>query len=172
VKAPDPQRSRANDPAAPFLIVMNAGSGHDDAASERAIIERTLREAGRDCRVALVDDASKLEPIARETARDARERGGVVTVAGGDGTATVERWDYEQAAARFNRAQVHQIALADPAATSRVAGGGRSPGGPAAEAGAPDLNDRVGSERVGRISARFAASKGGSGVNAGWKRWN
>jgi len=72
--------------SAPFFIVLNAGSGHKDSATERAIIEGVLRTAGREHRVLVVDDASRLREIAAEAVSLARASGGVVVAAGGDGT--------------------------------------------------------------------------------------
>lgn len=76
----------AIDPAAPFFIVLNAGSGHDDAAVARATIEQVMTEGGRECHLRLIEQPSQLREIARETVEHARARKGVVVVAGGDGT--------------------------------------------------------------------------------------
>ena len=77
---------RAVGRSATFFVVMNAGSGHDDTAEAREIIERTLRDGGRELRMALVDDPAKLAEVSRDTVREAQATGGVVVVAGGDGT--------------------------------------------------------------------------------------
>jgi diacylglycerol kinase family enzyme len=77
---------RAVDSAAPFFIVMNAGSGHAEAAEARAVLEQELRSAGRAFELAVVEDAARLHDIALATVSRARARGGVVVVAGGDGT--------------------------------------------------------------------------------------
>ena len=74
------------DPAAPFFIVLNAGSGHDDADDARATIERVLTQAGRAHTVHLVDKPARLHDIARDTVAAARACGAVVVAAGGDGT--------------------------------------------------------------------------------------
>jgi diacylglycerol kinase family enzyme len=72
--------------AAPFLIVMNAGSGHNDTAAVRAIIEEVLTRAGREHRLIVVEDPARLAEAARRTVEQAKACGGVVVVAGGDGT--------------------------------------------------------------------------------------
>ncbi|MGE5128764.1 MAG: diacylglycerol/lipid kinase family protein [Sphingomonadaceae bacterium] len=74
------------DATAPFLVVLNAGSGADDARRTRAVIEDVLRAAGRAHRVRVVTKAGRLHEIARETVEEARARRGVVVAAGGDGT--------------------------------------------------------------------------------------
>jgi diacylglycerol kinase family enzyme len=78
--------SRTVDPHAPFLIVMNAASGGDDTAEVRATVESTLRNAGREARTVLVARPAALAQVARETVAEARRTGGIVVVAGGDGT--------------------------------------------------------------------------------------
>ncbi|MBA3598833.1 MAG: diacylglycerol kinase [Methylibium sp.] len=74
------------DADAPFFIVLNAGSGKRDASETRAAIETVLGEAGRTCEVFEVKDASRLQETARSALGKARERGGVVVAAGGDGS--------------------------------------------------------------------------------------
>lgn len=74
------------DSAAPLFIVLNVGSGSNDAGAVRGIIEGVLSEAGREHLVRVVEDPTQLHDIARHTVEQARSRGGVVVVAGGDGT--------------------------------------------------------------------------------------
>lgn len=74
------------DPAAQFFIVLNAGSGHDDASQTRAQIEALLTAAGRRYDLQLVDDPTRLADIARRAVEKAKACGGVVVAAGGDGT--------------------------------------------------------------------------------------
>ncbi|MDN5835904.1 MAG: diacylglycerol kinase [Nitrosospira sp.] len=78
--------STADESALPLFIILNAGSGHDSTAAIRATVEDVLTQAGRTYQLAVVEDAAKLDRIARETVEQARERGGAVVVAGGDGT--------------------------------------------------------------------------------------
>lgn len=73
-------------PSAPFFIVFNAGSGSDDVAVTRAIIETFLTEANREYHVMLVEDASRLPHISASAVARAQAQGGVVVAAGGDGT--------------------------------------------------------------------------------------
>ncbi|MCY7308689.1 MAG: diacylglycerol kinase, partial [Rhodoferax sp.] len=74
------------DPAAPFFIVLNAGSGRDDATDTRTTIERVLTKANRAHSMYLVDKPDCLPDIARKAVTAARASGGVVVAAGGDGT--------------------------------------------------------------------------------------
>jgi len=69
-----------------LFIVLNAGSGRDDAKGTRDTIARLLTEAGRRFEIDLVEDPHHLPEAARRaTDRAVRERG-VVVAAGGDGT--------------------------------------------------------------------------------------
>lgn len=74
------------DPGAPFFVVLNGGSGSQDAIDAKATIERVLGAAGRKHRVTMVSDAARLQDVARSTVEEAKRRGGVVVAAGGDGT--------------------------------------------------------------------------------------
>ncbi|SPB13031.1 diacylglycerol kinase [Caballeronia novacaledonica] len=71
---------------APFLIVMNAGSGRRQADATRAVLERELGAAGRRFELRVVDDPRRLVGVARETAAAACAQDGVLVGAGGDGT--------------------------------------------------------------------------------------
>lgn len=73
-------------PDAPFFIVQNAGSGRSSAVELQAIIGDILTAAGRQFTFSLVDDPRRLKAAAEAAVRDARESGGVVVAAGGDGT--------------------------------------------------------------------------------------
>ncbi|WP_202864411.1 diacylglycerol/lipid kinase family protein [Achromobacter xylosoxidans] len=70
----------------PLFIVLNTGSGRGDAQALQDIIRRVLDEAGRRFRLMPVDDPSRLVATAREAVALAREAGGIVVAAGGDGT--------------------------------------------------------------------------------------
>lgn len=70
----------------PFFIVLNTGSGRDDAHDVQAIIRRVLDAAGRRYELLCVDDGRKLPAIAQQAVSRAREQGGIVVAAGGDGT--------------------------------------------------------------------------------------
>ncbi len=73
-------------PDAAFYVVMNAGSGHSETALRESTIRDVLADAGRTCHLELVDDPAELCDIARRMAGLAKENGGVVVAAGGDGT--------------------------------------------------------------------------------------
>ncbi|WP_448684716.1 diacylglycerol/lipid kinase family protein [Achromobacter xylosoxidans] len=70
----------------PLFIVLNTGSGRGDAQALQDIIRRVLDEAGRRFQLMPVDDPSRLVATAREAVVLAREAGGIVVAAGGDGT--------------------------------------------------------------------------------------
>jgi diacylglycerol kinase family enzyme len=74
------------DPSAPFFIVLNACSGHNDAAATRAAIEMSLADAGRKHHLMLVENPSELPEISAKAVAEAQAQHGVVVAAGGDGT--------------------------------------------------------------------------------------
>lgn len=65
---------------------MNAAAGHSDSDQERETLARIFREAGRECEFLLLGEAGSLAETARRAVAKARECGGVVVAAGGDGT--------------------------------------------------------------------------------------
>ena len=73
-------------PDGPLFIVLNAGSGPDDAARRRAVIDAALDGGGRSHRVLLVVRGGEVDAVADDAVRQARACGGAVVVAGGDGT--------------------------------------------------------------------------------------
>ncbi|MHB8454695.1 MAG: diacylglycerol/lipid kinase family protein [Acidiferrobacterales bacterium] len=74
------------DSAAPLFIILNVGSGSKDAVVTHRIIEEVLTQVGREHLVRVVEDPAQLNDIARHTVEQARSRGGMIVVAGGDGT--------------------------------------------------------------------------------------
>ncbi len=70
----------------PLFIVFNIGSGHGDAAAARAAITDACAAAGRSVKLMVVDDPKRIGHVAREAVRLARDVGGIVVAAGGDGT--------------------------------------------------------------------------------------
>lgn len=70
----------------PFFIVLNAGSGSDDARAVREAIEHAFLDAGRQHTLLLVDQPDRLSEQARRAVFQARATNGVVVAAGGDGT--------------------------------------------------------------------------------------
>lgn len=73
-------------PDAPLFIVLNAGSGSEDAAEARRVIEEGCAAAGRRHRIFVIDGPDRVQALAREAVERARAAGGVVVAAGGDGT--------------------------------------------------------------------------------------
>ncbi len=72
--------------APPWYVVLNAGSGHEDATTAESIIAERLSRAGRRHEVLRVEGASSIDELAREAVRRARRDDGIVVAAGGDGT--------------------------------------------------------------------------------------
>ncbi|MES2538638.1 MAG: diacylglycerol kinase family protein [Pseudomonadota bacterium] len=73
-------------PDAPFFFILNSAAGHQQPGDASAIISRVMREAGREHYLTVVEHASGLAAVARDTVARAKRAGGAVVVAGGDGT--------------------------------------------------------------------------------------
>ena len=73
------------DPTAALLFVINAASGHHDAATTRQVIEEALRAAGRTGEL-LFARPDELARVARQAAATASARRSAVIAVGGDGT--------------------------------------------------------------------------------------
>jgi diacylglycerol kinase family enzyme len=73
-------------PDAPFLVVLNAGSGHAETELRCSTIRDVLEGAGRICHLEVVHDAGALGEVAARTADRAAAEGGILVAAGGDGT--------------------------------------------------------------------------------------
>ena len=73
-------------PNAAFYVVLNAGSGHSETELRCSTIRDVLQEEGRTCHLEIVRDPGQLTDIATRMARQAKESGGVLVAAGGDGT--------------------------------------------------------------------------------------
>jgi diacylglycerol kinase family enzyme len=72
--------------SAPFMIVLNSGSGHHDSESVQQTIEQILTQAGRRYRLFLIKDVKKIKQVSRDAVTQAQAERGIVVVAGGDGT--------------------------------------------------------------------------------------
>lgn len=72
--------------AAPLHIVINAGSGHQNADATQALIAGVLGAAGREHRFHRADDPARLAGVAQDAVAAAQADGGIVVAAGGDGT--------------------------------------------------------------------------------------
>lgn len=69
-----------------MFIVLNAGSGSDDAQVTRATITALLSAAGRRHELLLIEGGDAVERVAARAVALARASGGAVVAAGGDGT--------------------------------------------------------------------------------------
>lgn len=70
----------------PLFIVLNTGSGRDDAQNTLSTIKRVLDAAGRRYELMRVNDGRQLPSIAQQAVALAKKEAGVVVAAGGDGT--------------------------------------------------------------------------------------
>ncbi len=70
----------------PFFVVLNAGSGRQNSDEQQALIAQTFEEGGRAFEFLLIDDAARINEVARRAVELAQSRQGVVVAAGGDGT--------------------------------------------------------------------------------------
>jgi diacylglycerol kinase family enzyme len=70
----------------PLYIVLNAGSGSDDAQATRATITEILSAAGRRHELLLIEPGAAVDCVAARAVELARAAGGAVVAAGGDGT--------------------------------------------------------------------------------------
>jgi diacylglycerol kinase family enzyme len=73
----------------PFAIVMNVGSGHQDAGIAREEIASILDAAGRPHQFFLFDGEGDITEVVRDAIAHAKATGGAVVAAGGDGTINV-----------------------------------------------------------------------------------
>ena len=73
-------------PDAPIFLVLNAKSGKGEAMNAREIIERGCTAAGRTLHTFPIDKRHRPQQQARAAVAAAQAAGGIVAVAGGDGT--------------------------------------------------------------------------------------
>jgi diacylglycerol kinase family enzyme len=70
----------------PITVIMNAGSGHDDAQASHQSIEQAFAEAGREAELLLARSPDEIQRLAQQTVAHGRHNPRVVVAAGGDGT--------------------------------------------------------------------------------------
>ena len=73
-------------PDAHLFILLNAGSGHEATELQQSTIEEVLTAAARHFTLTVVEDPARLDELAEKMAAMARESGGILVAAGGDGT--------------------------------------------------------------------------------------
>jgi len=88
-------------PDAPFMVVLNAGSGHAETELRCSTIREVLEGAGRRCHLEVVHDASELGAAAKRMATRAVEEAGILVAAGGDGTLNTVAHEAVQAGCPF-----------------------------------------------------------------------
>ena len=69
-----------------LFILLNAGSGHEATELQKSTIEEVLTAAARRFTLTVIEDPARLEQLAEQMADKARESGGILVAAGGDGT--------------------------------------------------------------------------------------
>jgi diacylglycerol kinase family enzyme len=70
----------------PVYVVVNAGSGRSAAEDKVALLRSVLAASGREFEVLVAEDGSHLPEVARRAVELAKRTGGILVVAGGDGT--------------------------------------------------------------------------------------
>ena len=83
---PPPTAAPDFGPGSPLCIVLNPGSGRDDTETTRATISAVLSGAGRAHELLEIGRGEAVAQVAARAVQRARERGGAVIAAGGDGT--------------------------------------------------------------------------------------
>lgn len=69
-----------------LFILLNAGSGHEATELQKSTIEEVLTAAARRFTLTVVEDPARLDELAEQMANKARDSGGILVAAGGDGT--------------------------------------------------------------------------------------
>jgi diacylglycerol kinase family enzyme len=70
----------------PVYVVVNAGSGRNAAEEKLASLQAVLEASGRQFQVLVADSGKQVASVARQAVALAKEHGGMIVVAGGDGT--------------------------------------------------------------------------------------
>ena len=72
--------------AGPIFVVVNAGSGRNAAQDRIAMLRAGFGDGARPYEILVAQDGGQIAQVARQAVELARQRNGVVAVAGGDGT--------------------------------------------------------------------------------------
>ena len=70
----------------PLYVVLNAASGHKDTDQERQVLAGVFNSAGRAFEFLQFDNPANIASVSAKAVALAKENGGVVVAAGGDGT--------------------------------------------------------------------------------------
>ena len=81
---PEPARAAAKN--GPLFVVLNSASGHKDSAAERQVLADVFSSAGRAFEFFQFDNPADIAKVSAQAVKLAKEKGGVVVAAGGDGT--------------------------------------------------------------------------------------
>lgn len=72
--------------AGPLFVVLNSASGHKDTDQERQVLAEVFSSAGRAFEFLQFDNPADIASVCARAVAKAKEKGGVVVAAGGDGT--------------------------------------------------------------------------------------
>lgn len=83
-----PEMMQAGNAAAsgPLYVVLNAGSGKNDSSQAQGVMAAVFEAGGRKFEFLPITDPAQIGRVAAHAASLAKERGGVLVAAGGDGT--------------------------------------------------------------------------------------
>ena len=81
---PEPAQAAAKN--GPLFVVLNSASGHKDSDAERQVLADVFNGAGRAFEFLQFDNPSDIASVSAKAVTLAKEKGGVVVAAGGDGT--------------------------------------------------------------------------------------
>ncbi len=81
-----PESAHAAAKNGPLYVVLNSASGHKDSDAERQVLANVFNSAGRAFEFLQFDDPANIASISAKAVALAKEKGGVVVAAGGDGT--------------------------------------------------------------------------------------
>lgn len=129
----------------PLFVVLNAGSGRNDAVQTAAIIGEELARAGRRFTLMEVRDPRQIGRLAAEAVACAKRDNGIVVAAGGDGTLN----------AVANAVLDHSLPFAVlPQGTFNYFGRNHAIPAETAEATRMLLSGRIEAVQVGRVNGR------------------
>ena len=81
-----PESAQAAAQNGPLFIVLNAASGHKDTDEEREVLADVFNRASRAFEFLQFDNPASIVSVSAQAVALAKEKGGVVVAAGGDGT--------------------------------------------------------------------------------------
>ena len=83
---PIPESAQKAAKTGPLFVVLNSASGHKDSNAEREVLADVFNSAGRAFEFLQFDNPQEIASVSAKAVALAKEKGGVVVAAGGDGT--------------------------------------------------------------------------------------